>query len=69
MELKNKNARVPSAEPAMRRAAGGVLRKAIDANSPIPIWNGSEVVCEVPSKQLEQLDALESCSGDAPQDQ
>jgi hypothetical protein len=54
---------------ALRRAARGVLQQAVDTNSPIPIWNGTTTVWEVPEKQLEQLDALESSSADAAQDQ
>jgi hypothetical protein len=62
MEIDNKNELFSPVERAMRRAARGVLRDAVESNAPIPVWNGSEVIWEVPIKQLEQLEALESCS-------
>ena len=45
---------------ALRRAARGVLQQAVDSNSPIPIWNGTTTVWEVPTEPLHQLDALET---------
>ena len=45
---------------AMRRAARGVPQDAVDANRPIPIWNGTTTVWEVPTKQLEELKAIET---------
>jgi hypothetical protein len=69
MKVDKKNGIVSPAEVALRRAARGVLKEAVESNAPIPVWNGTEVVWEVPTKQLEQLNALESCSADATQDQ
>jgi hypothetical protein len=53
MNSDNRNERVSPAETALRRAARGVLKEAVDSSAPIPVWNGTEVVWEVPTKQLE----------------
>lgn len=67
MKAESNGDNISPAEIALRRAARGVLEKAIESDSPIPIWNGSSVVWEIPQKQLEQLDALESCGTGAAQ--
>lgn len=50
------------AEKAIRRAARKVLVRAVIDNKPIPLWDGTKVVWKVPTKEVEQMDALDTHS-------
>jgi len=58
--MKNKNSKKEStklAGQAMNRAARKVLQQAVDANEPIPLWNGKEVVWKIPVEELKKMQA------------
>ncbi|MDA3799511.1 MAG: hypothetical protein PF692_10570 [Kiritimatiellae bacterium] len=53
----SKNESTKLAGQAMNRAARKVFQQAVDANEPIPLWNGKEVVWKIPVEELKKMQA------------
>ncbi len=60
MKAKQVSARTALAEKAMRRAARGVLEKAVRENQPVPLWDGTKVVWRVPTEEVAEMKTQES---------
>jgi hypothetical protein len=57
MKKISKNPETLQAKRAMDRAALKVLQRAVEANRPIPLWDGEKTVWKVPREEAEQLAA------------
>jgi len=55
MKVKAKRESTILAEKAMKRAAIGVLGKAVRDQESIPLWDGKKVIWKIPKKEFEQL--------------
>ena len=55
MKVKAKRESTKLAEKAIRRAALGVLGKAVHDKESIPLWDGEKVIWKIPTKEFEQL--------------
>ena len=55
MKVKAKRESTKLAEKAMKRAAIGVLGKAVRDQEQIPLWDGKKVIWKIPVEELEQL--------------
>jgi hypothetical protein len=53
----SKKERTRLAGQAMKRAAHKVMQQAVDANEPIPLWNGEKVIWKVPVEEAEKMKA------------
>jgi hypothetical protein len=64
MKAKQTSDRTALAGKAMRRAAHGVLSKAVRDNEPVPLWDGTKVVWKVPRQEVEEMEAQDSQESD-----
>lgn len=55
MKKTSKNPETLKAQQAISRAAWKVMQRAVDANEPIPIWDGEKPVWKIPLEEAEQL--------------
>jgi hypothetical protein len=55
MKKTSKNQETLQAQQAMNRAAWKVMKRAVDANKAIPMWDGEKTVWKVPREEAEQL--------------
>jgi len=60
MKTKQMSERTALAAKAMRRAAHGVLSKAVRDNEAVPLWDGTKVVWRVPRQEVEEMEAQDS---------
>ena len=55
MKVRAKRENTKLAETAMKRAAIGVLGKAVRDKEAIPLWDGDKVIWKIPDREFEQL--------------
>ena len=55
MKAKAKRESTKLAEAALKRAAIGVLGKAVRNKEAIPLWDENKVIWKIPEKEFEQL--------------
>ena len=55
MKKTSKNQETLQAQQAMNRAALKVMKRAVNANKAIPLWDGEKTVWKVPYEEAQQL--------------